>query len=166
MNNIKNKRLLIISFIIAMLVIFTSLWMATGVIALSRSSTWNQTDEPITTVIRTPGDANLDGTIDMGDVVSVERQILGLDPIISMDGDANGDEQINMGDVTAIERHILGLGLGDANKDGKVNIADVTWVELTLLGLKLQNINMDANMDGYINYKDIDTIEKIILHIK
>lgn len=53
------------------------------------------------------GDANGDGTINMGDVVRVERIILGRDP--ATDGaDANGDGSVNMGDVTKIERYILG----------------------------------------------------------
>lgn len=159
----KNKRLLVISFVVAIMVVFSSIWMATGIVAAAnRGSTWSQTEET-KVIIRTPGDANLDGNIDIGDVVKVERQILGLDPTLSMMADANGDGKINMGDVTAIERHILGRGLGDANRDGKVNVQDITWVELTLLGLKVQNINMDANIDGYINKDDIKQIEKLIL---
>jgi len=55
-----------------------------------------------------PGDADGNGLDDMGDVVEVERVILGLDPT-SIGCDANGDGLINVGDVTKIERIILGL---------------------------------------------------------
>jgi hypothetical protein len=54
------------------------------------------------------GDANADGLINMGDVIAVERTILGLkSPYIG--ADANIDSKINMGDVIKIEKIILGL---------------------------------------------------------
>ncbi|MBA7655021.1 hypothetical protein ES703_62918 [subsurface metagenome] len=56
----------------------------------------------------TPGDANLDGVIDMSDVTKVERIILGLDDPTRW-ADANQDGEINMADVTKIERIILGV---------------------------------------------------------
>lgn len=58
--------------------------------------------------ISRPGDANVDGQIDMGDVIKVERVILGLDSK-NTNTDANVDGKINMGDVIRIERTILGL---------------------------------------------------------
>jgi hypothetical protein len=59
-------------------------------------------DEPIY------GDANADGVVNMGDVIAVERIILGLKtPYIG--ADANIDRKINMGDVIKIEKIILGL---------------------------------------------------------
>jgi hypothetical protein len=54
------------------------------------------------------GDADGDGGVNMGDVVKVERIILGLDPPTA-GADANGDGEINMGEVTRIERIVLGL---------------------------------------------------------
>jgi hypothetical protein len=56
----------------------------------------------------TPGDANLDGVVDMSDVTKVERIILGLDDPTRW-ADANQDGEINMADVTKIERIILGV---------------------------------------------------------
>jgi hypothetical protein len=59
-------------------------------------------DEPVY------GDANADGIVNMGDVIAVERTILGLKaPYIG--ADANVDRKINMGDVIKIEKIILGL---------------------------------------------------------
>jgi hypothetical protein len=54
------------------------------------------------------GDANNDGTINMGDVTRVEMGILGLCGK-SVKADANGDGDYNMADVIKIERTILGL---------------------------------------------------------
>jgi hypothetical protein len=53
------------------------------------------------------GDSNMDGTIDMGDVISAERMILGLGPR-TVNADANWDKGIDMGDVIRIERLVLG----------------------------------------------------------
>jgi hypothetical protein len=55
-----------------------------------------------------PGDANVSAIIDMGDIVKVERVILGIDPG-NTNADANLDGKIDMADVTKIERIILGL---------------------------------------------------------
>jgi hypothetical protein len=54
------------------------------------------------------GDANEDFALDMGDIVTVERIILGLHSFTAC-ADANCDKAINMGDVIAIERILLGL---------------------------------------------------------
>jgi len=54
------------------------------------------------------GDVNTDGILTMGDVVLVERMVLGLaEPDSS--GDANLDGDVTMGDVIAIEYLILGI---------------------------------------------------------
>ena len=55
-----------------------------------------------------PGDADEDGMVSMGDVVKIERIILGLDPPTS-GCDADGDGKVSMGDAVKIERIILGL---------------------------------------------------------
>jgi len=57
------------------------------------------------------GDANSDGSINMGDVTKIERVILGLD-IPSLNADANANNSIDMGDVVKVERTILGLDAG------------------------------------------------------
>jgi len=54
------------------------------------------------------GDANVDGSINMGDVTKIERIILGLDPA-NINADANHNASIDMGDVVKVERTILGL---------------------------------------------------------
>jgi len=55
-----------------------------------------------------PGDANVDGTVNMGDVTAVEMGILGMMKKC-VNADANGDGAYNMADVIKIERSILGL---------------------------------------------------------
>ncbi len=52
------------------------------------------------------GDANHNGSIDMGDVTKIERIIMGLDtPTLEADADQSG--AIDMGDVVTVERMIL-----------------------------------------------------------
>ena len=52
------------------------------------------------------GDANEDGVIDMGDVVKVERIILGIVPP-TPEADANLDGKVDMADIVRIERTIV-----------------------------------------------------------
>ncbi len=54
------------------------------------------------------GDANGDGVVNMADVTTIERMLLGLDAPTES-ADANGDGQIDMGDVIKVERIICGL---------------------------------------------------------
>jgi len=53
------------------------------------------------------GDANLDGSVNMGDVTTIERMILGL-ASANVNADANISNSIDMGDVVKVERQILG----------------------------------------------------------
>jgi len=54
------------------------------------------------------GDANNDGVVNMGDVTSIERMILGLQPS-DVNAYVNGGTSLNMGAVIKVERMILGL---------------------------------------------------------
>ena len=54
------------------------------------------------------GDANGDGDVDMGDIVKIERIVLGFD-LPTPGADANLDGRVNMADTVQIERLILGL---------------------------------------------------------
>ncbi len=54
------------------------------------------------------GDANMDGTVNMGDVTKIERMILGLDPP-NINAMTRQVGTIDMGDVVKVERMILGL---------------------------------------------------------
>jgi len=56
----------------------------------------------------TVGDANCDGAVNMGDVVAVERMILGYSQVTS-NAIVNKDGSVDMGTVVKIERKILGL---------------------------------------------------------
>jgi hypothetical protein len=68
--------------------------------------------------------------IDMGQVVWIERQILGLEPIY---GDADGNDIVDQRDVTYVEDVILGLKPAtqgcDANRDGKISVSDIVTIE-------------------------------------
>ncbi len=55
-----------------------------------------------------PGDANEDGNVNIGDIIKIERIILGIDPK-TPGADATQDGQINMGDVTRTEAIIMGF---------------------------------------------------------
>jgi hypothetical protein len=105
------------------------------------------------------GDANGDHTVNMGDVVKIEREILGMDTL-TPGADANIDGKINMGDVTWVERQILGLEpvYGDADGNLIVNQADVTYVEHVILGLSPLTPGCDANRDGKVTIADVTTI--------
>jgi len=54
------------------------------------------------------GDANGDGVVNMGDVTTVERMILGYQGVNS-NAVMNKDGSVDMGTVVKIERTILGL---------------------------------------------------------
>jgi hypothetical protein len=67
---------------------------------------WADADDPDDPLMR--GDADMSGGVNMGDVTTVERIILGLNtPTTNADANSNGT--VDMGDVTKIERIILGL---------------------------------------------------------
>jgi len=57
--------------------------------------------------VGTPGDANLDGVIDMGDVIKVQRIMQGLANATPC-ADANQDGVIDIGDIIKIRRIIAG----------------------------------------------------------
>ena len=59
-------------------------------------------------VLNKVGDTNGNDVVDMGDVIKLERIILGLDSQ-TYGADVNNDGLVNMGDVIKIERIILGL---------------------------------------------------------
>ena len=54
------------------------------------------------------GDAKRDGLLNMGDVITIERMILGLTPV-NCEADVDGNFCVDMGDVVKLERIILGL---------------------------------------------------------
>jgi len=54
------------------------------------------------------GDANLDNSVNMGDVTIIEKIILKLKASVAQ-ADVNCDGDINMGDVVKLERQLLGL---------------------------------------------------------
>jgi len=60
------------------------------------------------TFVCLPGDANLDGVVDTGDVIVAKRMILTLDPPNTC-ADVNEDGDIDVGDVIKTKRIILGL---------------------------------------------------------
>jgi len=79
---------------------------AMGTVIYNTNADFSQSD-PIDDMQRF-GDANVDGSVNMGDVTKIERIILGLD-IANCNADANGNNSIDMGDVVKVERMILGL---------------------------------------------------------
>jgi hypothetical protein len=84
----------IMAIAVSMLVVFGLVWGVKGAVAA-----------PAYPQI---GDANGDGTINMGDVTRTELGILGLAPFTSW-ADANWDGTVNMADVIYIEKIIMGM---------------------------------------------------------
>ncbi len=88
-------------------VVAVALILVLSIVGCTRSAS----QQPSPTTVQTafsPGDANQDGIVNMGDVTKVERIMLGIDPL-TPGADVNGDGVVNMGDVIRIERIILGL---------------------------------------------------------
>lgn len=54
------------------------------------------------------GDANQDNRIDVGDLVMMQRQLMGLNPVVPS-SDANADGAFNVGDYIYTVRVILGI---------------------------------------------------------
>ena len=68
----------------------------------------NSANITLTLKVYLPYDANGNGVVDMGDVIKVERIILGYDTATPA-ADANGDGRVDAGDIVKIERVILGI---------------------------------------------------------
>lgn len=109
------------------------------------------------------GDANGDGKINVCDLTTVERMILGYEPI-TLGSDCNNDNYTNMGDIVCIERQILGLDpiYGDANRDYKVDEEDIEAIQNMTLGLIPETQGADANRDGKVSLADITFVESQI----
>lgn len=110
------------------------------------------------------GDANEDREVNMGDVVFIERIILGLEEPTS-GADANINGQVDMGDVVWVERQVLGLSpvYGDSNGDLKITLEDVVNVEQHILFSEIYDPRSDSNRDGKVSMADVVTIERMLL---
>jgi hypothetical protein len=62
----------------------------------------------LTLKVYLPYDVNGDGVVDMGDVVKIERIILGLDPATPA-ADVNNSGTVDVADIIKLERVILGI---------------------------------------------------------
>jgi hypothetical protein len=100
----------------------------------------------------------------MGDVVFIERIILGLEEPTS-GADANINGQVDMGDVVWVERQVLGLSpvYGDSNGDLKITLEDVVNVEQHILFSEIYDPRSDSNRDGKVSMADVVTIERMLL---
>ena len=108
-----SKRVNIVVLCLAFILLFLMSWGNVPIQAShSPSDMINSTsptlNESSNSSVQKPGDANGDGDIDMGDVVKVERIILGRDAI-TPGADANLDGQVDMRDLVKIERIIFAL---------------------------------------------------------
>jgi len=66
----------------------------------------NNVAKSLTLKVYIPYDANGNGMVDMGDVVKIERIILGFDAT-NPAADANSDGKVDAGDIVKLERVIL-----------------------------------------------------------
>lgn len=77
-----------------------------GVMNRDTFVSWGELDSPDDPLIL--GDANFDGDVDMGDIIAIERMMLGLD-LTTFASDANRDGDYNIADILCIEKAMLGL---------------------------------------------------------
>lgn len=112
------------------------------------------------------GDANEDLEINMADVITVERQILGLSTL-TQGADANLDGNVSVGDVVMVERQILGLSpiYGDVDGNLKIDENDIVKLERIILGIDIVTIGADANCDDRVSMGDVTWISKMIAKV-
>jgi len=77
-----------------------------GVMNRDTFVSWGELDSPDDPLIL--GDANFDGNVNMGDIIAIERMMLGLD-LTTFASDANRDGDYNIADILCIEKAMLGL---------------------------------------------------------
>ncbi len=155
------RKLALIAVILALIVIAVPVSAAGPERVVVDATTWNQTDTNQLFFIA--GDANGDHKVNIGDIVCIERTILGL--MLPGPGcDANRDSDINMGDVVKVERYILLLDftLGDANHSGQVDRDDIETVVKMILRKIPANLEADVNGDCKINAADITALERML----
>lgn len=109
------------------------------------------------------GDANGDHKVNVCDIVTVYREILGLQPF-SPGADANRNGEVSIGDVAVINKMILGNApiYGDANGDFIVDEWDVDYLTKVLLGLRPPTPGCDSNHDGKVSIGDLAVLQKMI----
>lgn len=76
-----------------------SIWPIVVTLVLSRPG-WGA-------VSTLPGDANLDGVIDSGDIAAIQNHIIGVQPLTGqalLNADANGDTQVDVADILSLLR--------------------------------------------------------------
>ena len=78
--------------------------LTAGVVILAKGAVADIAVQPATIQ---KGDANGDGTINVGDITAIVRQMLTIDPWCSY-ADANWDGKVDMRDVTKIVNIIMG----------------------------------------------------------
>ena len=112
------------------------------------------------------GDVNLDGKINLKDVIAINKFINNLDELNNeqlTNADVCADGEINQLDLDILNRYVAGHAIsfpfiyGDVNCDGTVDITDVTLVQLhnstnNSYELTREGVNRaDVNLDGVVN---------------
>ena len=123
------------------------------------------------------GDVNLDGKINLKDVIAINKFINNLDELNNeqlTNADVCADGEINQLDLDILNRYVAGHAIsfpfiyGDVNCDGTVDITDVTLVQLhnstnNSYELTREGINRaDVNLDGEVNDSDRLIIQRYV----
>lgn len=118
--------------------------------------------------INTLGDVNLDGIINLRDVIKLNQYVANVTELNEealINADVCADDVINQLDVDILNKHVAGWAVsfpfiyGDANCDGKVDINDATSIqkhlstsysyELSREGLNRADVNLDGQVDDF-----------------
>ena len=128
-----------------------------------------------------PGDSNMDGVINVQDLVGMVECIINGGDNCNSFMDVNFDGSVNIQDIISMISCILSndpIGSGDCefssvdvtpcdqgdfNCDGQINIQDIIAIVSCILDSSMCNENMDPNEDFQINVQDIIHIVGIIL---
>jgi len=112
-----------------------------------------------------PGDVNLDGLVDAGDVEIVQANLETPELFTNAfrtDGDINGDGAVTEADLALLQELILlqqtaepEVLLADVNRDGTVNVLDINPF-LVVLTSGAYQVEADVNQDGIVNVLDIN----------
>ena len=116
---------------------------------------------------RINGDINLDGVIDLRDLISIKKIIASGSYNRATDFSGNGNNDAL--DLLMLKKYLLGeltelpcdAHFGDINDDGEVNNDDITDM-ITAIFSDVYSFGYDLNGDGKLNYSDLNIIMTIV----
>ena len=120
------------------------------------------------------GDANCDGIINNEDIIAIKNNQDAISDEGILNADVNLDEKVNLldGDLINLyleDKVLLPIEYGDINSDNRVDTEDINLIKQHIEGTKeftvQQEICADVNVDGTVNYYDINLLSKYNVEI-